>query len=85
MDILGIDILTFLILAPALGGLLVASLPANKWIARWTALGIGVGIFALSAWVFMDYQRVVAEVGGGFHLEASYRWFTVLGASWHVG
>jgi len=85
MDILGIDILTFLILAPALGGLLVASLPANKWIARWTALGIGVGIFALSAWVFMDYQRVAAELGGGFHLVESYRWFTVLGASWHVG
>jgi len=86
VNILGfqIDILTFLILAPLFGALLVASLPANKWIARWTALGIGVGIFAVSAWVFMEYQANALD--GGFYFETpQYRWFTVLGASWHLG
>lgn len=85
MDIFGIDILTFLILAPAFGALVVASLPSNKWIARWTALGIGIAIFAVTAGVFIDYMNSAEELAGGFHLEASYRWFTVLGASWHVG
>ena len=83
MNILGIDILTFLILAPLFGALLVASLPANKWIARWTALGIGIAIFGVTVFVFMDYNANVTD--GGFYLEESYRWFTVLGASWHVG
>lgn len=83
MNILGIDILTFLILAPLFGALLVAALPANKWIARWTALGIGLALFAVTVVVFMDYQANVTD--GGFYLEESYRWFTVLGASWHVG
>jgi NADH-quinone oxidoreductase subunit M len=85
VDIFGIDILTFLILAPALGALVVAALPSNKWIARWTALGIGIAIFAVTAGVFIDYMNSAEELAGGFHLEASYRWFTVLGASWHVG
>lgn len=83
MNILGIDILTFLILAPLFGALVVASLPANKWIARWTALGIGIAIFGVTAMVFMDYNANVTD--GGFHLEQSYRWFTILGAEWHVG
>ncbi|GAB5490865.1 MAG: NADH-quinone oxidoreductase subunit M [Phototrophicaceae bacterium] len=85
MDIFGIDILTFLILAPAFGALVVAALPSNKWLARWTALGIGIAIFAVTAVVFIDYMNVAEELAGGFHLEASYRWFSVLGASWHVG
>ncbi len=83
MNILGIDILTFLILAPLFGALLVAMLPANKWLARWTALGIGIALFAVTVVVFMDYQA--NAIDGGFYLEESYRWFTVLGASWHVG
>lgn len=83
MNILGIDILTFLILAPMAGALLVASLPANKWVARWTALGIGIAIFAVTVVVFMDYN---ANADGGYYLVTkNIRWFTVLGASWHLG
>jgi NADH-quinone oxidoreductase subunit M len=84
-NFLGIDILTFLILAPAVGGLLVASLPANKWIARWVALGISVALFGVTVVVFADYVSVAGSLDGGYYLEQSYRWFTVLGARWSVG
>jgi NADH-quinone oxidoreductase subunit M len=81
----GIDILTFLIFAPALGALLVASLPANKWIARWVALGVSVALFILTAVIFVNYVNNAPSLNGGYYLEANYRWFTALGASWHVG
>lgn len=84
-NILGIDILTFLILAPAFSALLVASLPSNKWIARWVALGLSVGLFIITAVVFADYVSASGGLNGGYYLEKSYRWFTVLGARWHVG
>jgi NADH-quinone oxidoreductase subunit M len=84
-NFLGIDILTFLIIAPAFGALLVALLPPNKWIARWVALGISLALFIVTALVFADYVRVSGSLDGGFYLEKSYRWFTALGARWHVG
>jgi len=86
LSVFGIDILTILILAPALGALLIAALPGNKWLARITALGIATAIGVVSLIVFAQYVQGAPAVGENqFLFEAKYRWFTVLGASWHVG
>lgn len=84
-QILGIDILTFLIISPVLGAALVAALPPNKWLARITALSIATIIGLISAIVFFQYVGSAEAADGVFYLEQKYRWFNALGASWHVG
>ena len=84
-NIFGIDVLTFLILAPMIGGLLVLLLPSDPkqpvshWVARITAFVIAVIIGLIAGNVF--YQ----QANDGTTFEVSYRWFAAIGASWHLG
>ncbi|MDQ7036714.1 MAG: hypothetical protein Q9P01_18335 [Anaerolineae bacterium] len=68
-NIFGIDVLTFLIATPMLGGLLVAALPvdddvpATKWLPRITALLISVIIGIVAGIVFYQYQQNAPAIG----------------------
>lgn len=86
MNIFGIDILTFLILAPALAALLVGAMPLNKWLVRVLALILSTAIAGIAGVVFWQYTQSAPALGEYQYLfEVKYRWFTVLGASWHLG
>src|SRR5215216_2006251 len=82
MNIFGtIDVLSFLVFAPAIGALIVLLLPKNKWIARWVALGISTFIAGVSVAVFFAYNQAAP----GFQFTIQTEWFELLGASWHIG
>ena len=40
MIVLGIDVLTFLLIAPGVAGAILLLMPGNKQIVRWTALAL---------------------------------------------
>lgn len=85
-DIFGIDPLSILIVAPALSALLVAALPANKWLARVTALGASLLIGLVAIAVFVGYQQNAPAVDQDqFLFVVNVPWFTLLDASWHLG
>jgi NADH-quinone oxidoreductase subunit M len=83
-----IDALTALIATPALGGLLLLGLtalgdtPLAKLLARVTALVVSLGIGALAVAVFLAYQ---SSGSATYQQVVSYPWFSLLGASWHLG
>jgi NADH-quinone oxidoreductase subunit M len=81
MNIFGIDILSFLVVAPALAAFIMLILPQQKTIARWAALLMSLGIGAAAVAVFFAYNREVP----GYQMEVQVQWFELLGASWHVG
>ncbi|NOK85835.1 MAG: NADH-quinone oxidoreductase subunit M [Chloroflexi bacterium AL-W] len=82
LDVFGLDPLSVLIVAPALGALLVIALPNNnKWLARWVSLAISLGIGVLATIVFFEYDRTVP----GYQFVSEVEWFSLIGASWHVG
>ncbi len=82
MTIFGtIDVLSFLVFAPAIGALIVLLLPKQKWIARWTALGISTAIAGVSVAVFFAYNQSVPD----FQFVIQREWFQLLGSSWHIG
>jgi NADH-quinone oxidoreductase subunit M len=81
VNVFGLDPLSVLTLAPALGGLLVLGLPPNKVLARWVALAVSLGIGLLAAVVFFEYDRAQP----GFQFVSRTPWFDLLGSSWHVG
>lgn len=81
LDIFGINPLTVLIFAPALGGLLVLGLPNNKALARWTSLIIAVAIGLLAAAVFFAYDRTVP----GYQFVTDGAWFPPINARWTLG
>jgi NADH-quinone oxidoreductase subunit M len=74
-----IDILTFLVIAPAICAVIVLLVP--KQLARWTALLLSLGIGALCVAVFLNYDRSHA----GYQMVVDAPWFDVLNAHWHVG
>jgi NADH-quinone oxidoreductase subunit M len=81
MQILGIDVLSFLVFAPAFGALAVLLLPQNKTLARWVSLAIASVIAGVSAAVFFAYQTSTP----GYQFVLQTEWFSLLGASWHIG
>jgi NADH-quinone oxidoreductase subunit M len=82
LDVFGLDPLSVLVVAPALGALLVAALPRdNKVLARWLSLAISIGIGALAVIVFFAYDRTEP----GYQFVSQVEWFELIGASWHVG
>lgn len=80
MNIIGIDILSFLVVAPALVALALLFVP-NKWVARVVALVGAAFIGGVAAAVFFGYNSATP----GFQLVIQVPWFTLLGSSWHVG
>ena len=77
MDILGFDPLSVLIVLPALGAVLVASLPAKEWLVRWTALLIALLITAISVGVWQEYQVLAAATGDQFVMVVEVQWFAL--------
>jgi NADH-quinone oxidoreductase subunit M len=82
MAIFGIDILTFLLIAPAVAAVIVLLIPGNqKQVVRWVALIFSLIIGALCISVFNAYDRTQA----GYQMVVNTEWFTLLGSSWHLG
>jgi NADH-quinone oxidoreductase subunit M len=81
MEIFGINILTFLILISAVGGVVLLFLPKQDAIARYAALAISVVIGILAIMVFTNYDREL----GGFQFTMQAEWFSLLGSSWKMG
>lgn len=86
MNFFGIDPLSFLIVAPALAGLIVAILPQNKWLARVLSLTFATAIGGVALAVFLLYQQNAPQAGADqFLFVVKVPWFQLLDASWHVG
>lgn len=82
MSIFGtIDVLSFLVFAPAVAALILLLLPKNKWVARWTALAFATGIAGVSVAVFFAYNAAAP----GYQFTIQTEWFELLGSSWHIG
>ncbi len=86
VPIFGIDILTALLIAPFVSGLLLMLLPENDTLQRWLALAlsslIGVGC------IIVFYLYIAADNatdGIMYQFEVQYQWFSLIGASWHLG
>ncbi|MBI1282047.1 MAG: NADH-quinone oxidoreductase subunit M [Anaerolineaceae bacterium] len=83
MTVLGIDVLTFLLIAPGVAGAIVLLMPGNKQIVRWTTLALSIVVGALCIAVFANYNR---EAGADqYQMVVNVPWFSLVGASWHVG
>jgi NADH-quinone oxidoreductase subunit M len=81
MNFMGIDILSFLVFAPAIGALIVLILPQQRTLARWAALIIATVIGGVATAVFFGYNQASPD----FQMVIESPWFPLLGASWHVG
>ncbi|KXK22757.1 MAG: NADH-quinone oxidoreductase subunit M [Chloroflexi bacterium OLB15] len=79
-NIIGVDILSFLIISPAILAAVLLFVP-NKWVARVVALVGATFIGGVSAAVFFAYNSTIP----GYQLELAVPWFEALGASWHIG
>jgi NADH-quinone oxidoreductase subunit M len=79
MTFAGVDVLSFLVFAPAIGALIVLLLPQNKWVARWTALAISTVVAGVAVATFFAYSAT------GNQMTIQVPWFELLGASWHIG
>ncbi len=79
MAFAGVDVLSFLVFAPAIGALIVLLLPQNKWLARWTALAMASVIAGVAVATFFAYSAT------GNQMTIQVPWFELLGASWHIG
>ena len=79
MTFAGVDVLSFLVFAPAIGALIVLLLPQNKWLARWVSLAIATVIAGISVATFFAYAAT------GNQLTIQVPWFELLGSSWHIG
>ncbi len=80
MNIIGVDILSFLVIAPAVAAVILMFI-TNKWLARVVALVAGTFIAGVAIAVFAGYNSAIP----GYQLELEVPWFTLLGASWHIG
>ena len=83
MTVFGIDVLTFLLIAPGVAGVILLLMPGNKQIVRWVALALSIIVGALCVAVFANYNR---ETGADqFQMVVNVPWFSLVGASWHLG
>ncbi|NPV66333.1 MAG: NADH-quinone oxidoreductase subunit M [Anaerolineae bacterium] len=77
-----IPLLSAIIFLPVLGAVVMLLLPRdNKALVRWTALGFSLVVFVLTVVLWFGYDRAV----GGFQFVEKTPWFSLLGASWHLG
>lgn len=81
MYLVGIDVLSFLVFAPAFGALVLLLMPQNKTLVRWVALGIATFIGGVSTAVFFAYNSAAPD----YQFVIQVPWFELLGASWHIG
>ncbi len=81
LSIFGLNPLSVLIFAPALAAAVVAALPQNKLLARWTSLIFSLLIGTLAVVVFFAYDRNDPAL----QFVTQTAWFDLLGASWYLG
>jgi len=81
MTILNIDILSFLVVSPAVAAVIVLLLPGGKQVVRYAALALSIIIGALCVAVFVNYN----QADGGYQFVSNTPWFQLLGSNWHVG
>lgn len=76
-------LLTIMIFLPAVAGLAILAMPANRrdWI-RWTALGAGLGSLLLAIILYLSYDQ---ELGGYQWVEGPLPWLPQLGISYFMG
>ncbi|MDZ4764176.1 MAG: NADH-quinone oxidoreductase subunit M [Chloroflexota bacterium] len=75
------DVLSFLVFAPAVAGIIVLLLPQQKWLARFAALGAATLIGGVAAAVFFAYNAAAPD----FQMVIQSQWFPLLNADWHIG
>lgn len=83
MTVFGIDVLTFLLIAPGVAGVIVLLMPGNKQIVRWATLALSIVVGALCVAVFANYNRDASA--DQFQMVVNVPWFSLVGASWHLG
>lgn len=81
MNFLGFDILSFLVFAPLIAGIIVLLLPKNNTLARVAALAFATVIAGVSVAVFSAYNYTSPD----FQMVIQTPWFPTLGANWHIG
>ncbi len=83
IPVLNIDYLTFLVLAPAISGLILLLLPEDDRLQRTMALVFSSLIGVYTIFLFYGYQGQLGE--GGYAYEVQFGWFSAIGANWHLG
>jgi NADH-quinone oxidoreductase subunit M len=82
MGFLSNHLLTFTLLVPTLGALVMLFLPgSNVKALRWTALGASLIslLFSLLAWLWFN------PAAAGFQFEEQYAWYSAIQSSFHLG
>ncbi len=75
-------LLSLILFIPTLAGALLLFLPANRpGLLRWTAFGASLIPFALSLWVWAQFDPGQS----GFQFQEQAAWYPALNASYHVG
>jgi len=76
-------ILLMITFLPALGGLLMLTLPAKKTnLLRWSALAVSLIPLALTAWLWFAFDRNSTEI---FQFQTQLAWFDAIHSSLHFG
>lgn len=80
-----IDLLTILVFLPLLGAAIISILPRRSpSLARYTALGVSLIAAVLSIVIFVEtWNQDLAP--NEFAYDNQLDWFSLIGASWHVG
>ncbi|KAF0106140.1 MAG: NADH-quinone oxidoreductase subunit M [Anaerolineaceae bacterium] len=82
MEFIRSHILTLILFFPVLAAVVVLLLPKNNLKAiRWTALGMSLVPFALTVYLWTQFQSGQA----GFQFEEQYAWYAALNSTLHVG
>ncbi|NMC80531.1 MAG: NADH-quinone oxidoreductase subunit M, partial [Chloroflexi bacterium] len=75
-------LLSLILFIPTLAGVLLLFLPSNRpGLLRWTAFGASLIPFALSLWVWAQFDPSQS----GFQFQEQVAWYPALNASYHVG
>ena len=85
IPVLGIDYLTFLLMAPALSGLALLLMPEHKTLQRMMALIFSLLILVYTIILFYGYIGLSSTTDVAYLYEVQFGWFQTLNATWHLG
>ncbi|MEM6283399.1 MAG: NADH-quinone oxidoreductase subunit M [Chloroflexota bacterium] len=77
------NLLTLLLVLPAVSGLILLLLPENDYLQRGMALTFSTLIGLLTIFIFYSYPA--AQGANGYAFEINNEWFSPIGANWHLG
>ncbi len=82
MDFISSHLLTLILFFPLLAGLVIVLLPKDDVkIIRWTALIASLVPFALSVWLWVQFESGQS----GFQFEEQYTWYAAINSTFHIG